>query len=655
MNSIHESKSIEAVNLIVTPFRSQKSKNIVTDISVPSDRLPSLVVAILNQILQRTFYHQSMLSWRSLPSVIVFRLMALDLAELPKFETRTGQTTISKDPIPSELRDPEMLNALKVGCALTFILGAGSAYADCPGNPDALGTSRVLAIDPNEYSQIGTINYEETLPLKDHEVVLTFDDGPSSPRTAKVLDTLAAECVKATFFIVGEMARDAPELVRRAYSEGHSIGSHTQTHPHLPNLAFQKAKKEIDDGINSTIAALGDPKALSPFFRAPYLELNDRLERYLGSRKIAVWSIDFQADDWEPLSADQIVALALKRIEAAHKGILLLHDPESNTPAALVKLLRELKVRGYKVVHVVAADRASNKSASALPQTTAPSVVPQPNSPFPTTSFQAAPSVPSGSVDTTKIEHPHATPPPANAAGKESSCKDNPNALGTSRVLIADPIKSRKIGTLQFADTLPLQDHEIVLSFDDGPLSPETDKILDILATECVRATFFVVGTMVKDFPNSLRRAYAEGHTIGTGSETHPHLPKLTLKQAKKEITEGIATVAAALPEKAAVAPFFRAPYLETTPALDAYLASQRLMLWSIDAQADDWQNITPDQVVERAITSIEKNRKGIVMLYDTEPQTAAALPKLLMELKTRGYRIVHVEAPGGTIRSAMH
>jgi len=64
-----------------------------------------------------------------------------------------------------------MLNALKVGCALTFILGAGSAFADCPGNPDALGTSRVLAIDPNEYSQIGTINYEETLPLKDHEVV----------------------------------------------------------------------------------------------------------------------------------------------------------------------------------------------------------------------------------------------------------------------------------------------------------------------------------------------------------------------------------------------------------------------------------------------------------------------------------------------------
>ena len=63
----------------------------------------------------------------------------------------------------------------------------------------------------------------------------------------------------------------------------------------------------------------------------------------------------------------------------------------SNTPAALVKLLRELKVRGYKVVHVVSADGASNKAASAFRQATAPSIVPQTNSPFPTTSFQAVP------------------------------------------------------------------------------------------------------------------------------------------------------------------------------------------------------------------------------------------------------------------------
>jgi peptidoglycan-N-acetylglucosamine deacetylase len=88
---------------------------------------------------------------------------------------------------------------------------------------------------------------------------------------------------------------------------------------------------------------------------------------------------------------------------------------------------------------------------------------------------------------------------------------------------------------------------------------------------------------------------------------------------------------------------------------VNSYLASQHLMLWSIDAQADDWQDITPDQVVERAIAAIEEKKRGILMLYDIQPQTAAALPKLLNELKKRGYRVVHVEAPGGTIRNAMH
>jgi peptidoglycan/xylan/chitin deacetylase (PgdA/CDA1 family) len=560
-----------------------------------------------------------------------------------------------------------MLSGIKVGFALALILGTGSAYAECPGNPNAIGTSRVLAIDPSEYSQIGTIDYDETLPLNDHEVVLTFDDGPLSPYTENVLEALAAECVKATFFIVGEMARDAPALVRRAYNEGHSIGTHTQTHPHLPKLTFRTAKEQIDKGIESTIAALGDPKAVAPFFRAPYLEMTDRLEHYLASRRIAIWSIDFQADDWEPISADQVVALALKRIEVTHKGILLLHDTEAHTAAALVKLLRELKVRGYKIVHVVPAGAAASKSASVWSRATAAGVAPRPNSQAPTLSqtmtHQASPAsktflstaLPSGSIDAVNTEKPNAARLPAGSAGSESGCKENPSAIGTSRVIVADPIKSHKIGTVQFPETLPLNDHEIVISFDDGPLSPETDKVLDALASECVKATFFVVGTMVKDSADALRRAYAEGHTIGTGSESHPYLSKLPLKQAKREITDGIATVAAALPDKGAVAPFFRAPYLETTPALDAYLISRHLMLWSVDAQADDWQNITPDQVVERALTSIEKKGKGILMLYDIQPQTAAALRKLLTELKTRGYRVVHVAPPGAASRNALH
>jgi len=563
-------------------------------------------------------------------------------------------------------RGSVMLSGIKVGFLLAIILGMGSAYAECPGNPNAIGTSRVLAINPSEYSQIGTVDYEETLPLNDHEVVLTFDDGPQSPYTEQVLDALAAECVKATFFVVGEMAREAPALVRRAYSEGHSIGSHTQTHPHLPKLGFRKAKEEIEKGMDSTIAALGDPNALAPFFRAPYLEMTDRLEHYLGSRRVAIWSIDFQADDWEPISADQVVALALKRIEVPHKGILLLHDIEAHTPAALVKLLRELKSRGYKIVHVVPAAVAAPKAASVSSQA-APSGVasrPTPAGPNLSPAFtgEASPTGaqlqsrkdPFGSVDSAHTEKHDAATAPESTASHGTACKDNPTALGTSRIIVVDPIRSHRVGTVQFSQTLPLNDHEIVLSFDDGPLSPETDKVLDALAAECVKATFFVVGAMVKDSTDTLRRAYAEGHTIGTATESHRYLSKLPLKQAKREITDGIATAAAALPASAVPAPFFRAPYLETTPALDEYLIARHLMLWSIDAQADDWQNITPDQVVERALASVEKKGKGILMLYDIQPQTAAALPKLLTELKTRGYRVVHVAPPGAVSRDTM-
>src|SRR5262252_7437126 len=120
---------------------------------------------------------------------------------------------------------------LRLGAAalLFSLLAPGAAMAgDC--KPDAIGTSRVIAVDPAEHGRIGTMQYSETLPLNDHEVVLTFDDGPLPPRTNKVLDILAAECVKATFFLVGKMAAAYPSQVRRERDEGHTIATHTQTH-----------------------------------------------------------------------------------------------------------------------------------------------------------------------------------------------------------------------------------------------------------------------------------------------------------------------------------------------------------------------------------------------------------------------------------------
>jgi peptidoglycan/xylan/chitin deacetylase (PgdA/CDA1 family) len=246
--------------------------------------------------------------------------------------------------------------ALLSGVLTAAVIAAPALAVDCPGNPGALGTSRTLVVDPKEHPRIGTMQYAETLPLQDHEVVLTFDDGPLPPHSTKVLDILASQCVKATFFIIGRMARSFPEGVRQLRASGHSIGTHTQNHPLSMNrMPVERARQEIDEGIAATSAALGEAGGLAPFFRIPGLLRADAVENYLASQGIQIWSADFPADDWHHISAARVHEIAMRRLEAKGKGILLLHDIQGRTVAALPKILQDLKTRGYRVVHVVPA------------------------------------------------------------------------------------------------------------------------------------------------------------------------------------------------------------------------------------------------------------------------------------------------------------
>jgi hypothetical protein len=162
--------------------------------------------------------------------------------------------------------------------------------------------------------------------------------------------------VKATFFTIGEQARANPEGVRKLAAAGHTIGTHSQTHPlTFARLGLEQASKQIDDGIASTSAALSDPSVVAPFFRFPGLLRSDVAEKYLASRGIQVWSTDVLADDWHRISSAKVYDLAIKRLEASGKGILLLHDIQARTAAALPNILHELKARGFHIVHVVPA------------------------------------------------------------------------------------------------------------------------------------------------------------------------------------------------------------------------------------------------------------------------------------------------------------
>jgi len=237
------------------------------------------------------------------------------------------------------------------------VLSTAANAAPCPGNPHALGTSRILTVNTQQYGRIGGMQYSQfpQLPLNDHEVVLTFDDGPLPPYTESVLKALAAECVKATFFSVGRQANQFSDLLRRAYREGHTIGTHSQNHPlTFDQMPFESAKREIDDGIASVSAALGDQRAVAPFFRIPgFLRVNS-VEDYVATKSIAIWSADADADDWyKTATPETVVRKAISRLNQRGRGILLLHDVQPVTALALPMLLQELKSNGYRVVHAV--------------------------------------------------------------------------------------------------------------------------------------------------------------------------------------------------------------------------------------------------------------------------------------------------------------
>ncbi|TGD96768.1 polysaccharide deacetylase family protein [Methylobacterium nonmethylotrophicum] len=230
--------------------------------------------------------------------------------------------------------------------------------------------------------------------------------------------------------------------------------------------------------------------------------------------------------------------------------------------------------------------------------------------------------------------------PPAAAAAEE--CR--PEALGTARVLEV-PFSQGPVGRASYGRTLPLARGEVVLTFDDGPMPRRTAAVLDALKAECVKATFFVVGTMVAQFPDTLRRTAAEGHTIATHTWSHRYLDRVRSQAVHREqINAGLQAARTVLDESdPALSPFFRFPGLGHTAALDRTAAAQRLMPFSVDVDGDDWKRITPAEVLERVLKRLDAAGRGIILLHDIQPRTVAILPDLLRALKARNYRVVHV------------
>ena len=226
------------------------------------------------------------------------------------------------------------------------------------------------------------------------------------------------------------------------------------------------------------------------------------------------------------------------------------------------------------------------------------------------------------------------------------SCPGNPDALGTERTFEVDAKSTPRVGRKQFPSTLPLRAKELVLTFDDGPWPSTTPKVLDALKSECVRATFFLLGRNVAAHPQFARRALAEGHSVGHHSYSHPLLDRMPFARAVAEIDRGIAADELALygeRRRTPTTPFFRFPGFASSHALLDRMSERGLVVFGADVWASDWVPMTPEQELRLILSRIEQVGRGIVLFHDTKAQTAHMLPAFLRELKRRSYSVVHV------------
>ena len=136
------------------------------------------------------------------------------------------------------------------------------------------------------------------------------------------------------------------------------IGHHTYSHPLLNHMPLDKAEAEIDRGIRrDELAVYGQSHSIpaTPFFRFPGFASSPALLDRMSDRGIVVFGADVWASDWEPMTPEAELAKLMDRIEKAGRGIVLLHDTKAQTAHMLPALLRALKKRGYRIVHVVPA------------------------------------------------------------------------------------------------------------------------------------------------------------------------------------------------------------------------------------------------------------------------------------------------------------
>jgi peptidoglycan-N-acetylglucosamine deacetylase len=210
----------------------------------------------------------------------------------------------------------------------------------------------------------------------------------------------------------------------------------------------------------------------------------------------------------------------------------------------------------------------------------------------------------------------------------------------TSRSISVPSAGGSRYGTKHYPGTLALNEGEIVLTFDDGPLPSTTNRILDALAQHNAKAIFFMIGRNAKANPEIVRRVAQAGHGIANHTMNHPWtMRQRSLANGIQEIQEGEDAIQQALGSP--ILPFFRFPGFADTPDLLAELGRRNRSIWGADFWGGDWNAQEPGAQQALVMHRMRAAKKGILLLHDIKDQTARMMPGMLAQMRMEGFRLV--------------
>ena len=210
--------------------------------------------------------------------------------------------------------------------------------------------SSLFAKTPEQIIQTSTT--QKQLPIysvktEEKKIAITINCAWNADDIDKILETLEKQQVKTTFFMVGDWIEKFPEAVKKISDAGHEIGNHSNTHPHVNNLTYEKNISEIEE-CNKKIEKITGKK--SKVYRGPYGEYNDNVinaAEAVNSKTIQ-WSLDTL--DYKDLTGEEMWKRLDKKIEPG--SIILSHNGTKHTADSLDYLIKNIKKSGYEIVTV---------------------------------------------------------------------------------------------------------------------------------------------------------------------------------------------------------------------------------------------------------------------------------------------------------------